>query len=262
MHIDRECPVCGVTYKAEVKRLEFGRQTTCSRPCSYRLRAGKIENSVTLKCGTCGDEFKRAVSHVKGKHGANFCSSSCHYLGRSIGATLRVVTSPYKVSEEGRAAWVKGAQKTRQLRIERGNYKHTDATKAKLSEKTAAAISSGRIRRTSKVEDVVAEELDQLGIHYVRQHAIRAKDGTFSCVFDFLIGESVALEVQGTYWHADPRFFPDGPTHPIQKRNAAKWAGKLVEAASRNIRVIEVWEYDIKKNPAQAVRQALDGALT
>jgi hypothetical protein len=113
----------------------------------------------------------------------------------------------------------------------------------------------------SKVEDVVAAELDAIGIGYVRQHAIRAANGTYSCVFDFLINDTTALEVQGTYWHADPRFFPEGPTHPIQKRNAIKWANKLAEASVRNIRVIEVWEYDIKINPAESVRKALDGLV-
>jgi hypothetical protein len=261
MKINRQCPACGITYEAEAKRLKFGRQTTCSRDCSYRLRTSKRENRITLSCRTCGNEFQRTASHVKGKHGSNFCSRACHYAGRSQGTTLRIVTSPYNVTEKGRLAWFEGAKKTRELRIARNNYKHSDATKAKLSEKTSLALASGKIRGVSKVEDLVAAELDRIGVKHVRQFAIRSNNGTFAFVFDFLIGDDIALEVQGTYWHADPRFFPDGPTHEIQKRNAFKWARKLAECASRNIRVIEVWEYDIKKDIRKAIAEALNGLI-
>src|SRR5699024_11048223 len=34
-HVNRECPVCAVSYEADPVRLRHGRQTTCSRACSY-----------------------------------------------------------------------------------------------------------------------------------------------------------------------------------------------------------------------------------
>ncbi len=37
---EQRCPVCGATYLAEPARLRHGRQSTCSRACSYKLRAG------------------------------------------------------------------------------------------------------------------------------------------------------------------------------------------------------------------------------
>ena len=102
---ERVCPVCGVVYIANLTRLKHGRQTTCSRTCSYALRAGKLENSVALTCSTCGTEFKRAPSAIKSKHGGRFCSTACHYAGRSIGATKRVITKPYTISPEAYEAW-------------------------------------------------------------------------------------------------------------------------------------------------------------
>lgn len=37
--ISRTCPVCGTSYLADLQRLKHGRQSTCSRDCSYKLRA-------------------------------------------------------------------------------------------------------------------------------------------------------------------------------------------------------------------------------
>lgn len=35
----RTCPMCGINYFADLVRLKHGRQSTCSRACSYKLRA-------------------------------------------------------------------------------------------------------------------------------------------------------------------------------------------------------------------------------
>ena len=43
------CPVCNGPYEASVKRLSFGRQTTCSRQCSYRLRSQVLRVDLTGK---------------------------------------------------------------------------------------------------------------------------------------------------------------------------------------------------------------------
>lgn len=262
MKVKRDCPVCGVTYEAESTRLKFGRQTTCSRDCSYRLRAMDKEKQVQCVCGVCGEQFNKAPSQIKGKHGFDFCSRSCHYAGRSAGLSLRIVTKPYNISEEARAGWREGAKKTRETRMARDNYRHTEATRIKLSEQTAKAIADGRVPARSKLEDKVAVVLDDLGVEYIRQFPIRNANGTFSCVFDFFLVGGIALEVNGTFWHSDPRFFPNGPVHKVQKRNAIKWTGKLAQAASRNIRVVEVWEYDINKDATKAVSEALGLTIT
>lgn len=261
MKIERNCPICNVAYYAESTRLKFGRQTTCSRACSYILRGKNIQNNVALECATCGKKFNRAVSCVKGKHDSNFCSSACHYLGRSTGKSLRVVTKPYNVTEEGRAGWREGAKKTRKLRIERDNYRHTEATRAKLSKSNALAIAKGRVKTSSRIESVVAAELSAIGIDFTAQFPVRADNGRFAFVFDFLLADGRALEVNGTFWHSDPRFFPEGPIHEIQKRNAIKWANKLAESARLGIEVIQVWEHDINKCASNAVRNALGIAI-
>jgi len=258
MKIDRKCPVCSATYKADTTRLKHGRQTTCSKDCSYILRANNLKNSVELTCACCETKFTRAISQIKGKHGSQFCSTACHYKGRALGKSKRIVEKPYNVTDAGRAAWLKGAKKARETRIKRDNYGHTEASKAKLREASCRAISEGRINTTSKLEEKVIPVLDSMGVEYVAQSPVRGSDGRFVCVFDFFIPvHCVVIEVNGTFWHSDSRFYPEGPVHAIQKHNSIRWERKLAEIDRLGYTLIELWEEDIKQRGEEYIRESL-----
>jgi len=47
--IQRICPVCDTPYPANETRLRFGRETTCSRNCSYDRRSNKLKKDLTGK---------------------------------------------------------------------------------------------------------------------------------------------------------------------------------------------------------------------
>lgn len=89
---------------ADPKRLKFGRQTTCSRKCSYDLRALVISKSTTLPCAVCETPVTKCfgTSQGVGKAGVPFCFPACHYKGRSLGLVHRIVTTPYSIPQEVR----------------------------------------------------------------------------------------------------------------------------------------------------------------
>ncbi len=60
----------------------------------------------TFSCPTCGKSFTRHQSLLRSKHGSVFCSRACHYEGRSLGLTKRVVTKPYTYTPKGKAAMI------------------------------------------------------------------------------------------------------------------------------------------------------------
>lgn len=64
----RECPICKINYDADEKRLKHGRQTTCTRRCSYKFRAQKIRKPIAIKECACGNLFQS-----KNK----FCNPKC-----------------------------------------------------------------------------------------------------------------------------------------------------------------------------------------
>lgn len=95
----RECPVCGKAYEADPKRLKWGRQTTCSRECSYRLRATKTSASTAFTCPICGKEFQRSPAQLEKVHrGQPACSRPCAYKARALWGPpkqYQLVAAPY-----------------------------------------------------------------------------------------------------------------------------------------------------------------------
>jgi G:T-mismatch repair DNA endonuclease (very short patch repair protein) len=253
------CPVCNVLYDADANRLKYGRQTTCSRQCSYKLRANKLKNNVMLTCAMCNTQFTRCVSKIKG--GMSFCSDDCHYKAASAKILKRIVLKKYNITDAGRLGWAEGAKKTRQTRLMRNNYKHSESTKIAMSLRMANNIESGKISRSSKLENIVAGVLDNIGIAYRKQVVQRAENGTFAFVFDFMIGDNIAIEVNGTFWHADPRFYSSEKLHKIQIHNTQKWIKKINDAKIKGIKIIEIWEYDIEQDAHSAVMNALNAHL-
>jgi G:T-mismatch repair DNA endonuclease (very short patch repair protein) len=253
--VERECPACGDLYEADPGRLRFGRQTTCSRDCSYRLRGLQKEKRSTLVCPVCEAEFARTPRQIKAKHGASFCSPACQYAGRTLGITARVVTKPYVLvappqSAESRARAVA-------TRRTRDNYECTDEMRARRSEATTRAMAEGRISAVSKLEDVAAKALDLHGVAYRRQVGIRGAGGRYVACVDFLLDDGRALEVNGSYWHTDPRVYPDGPRFPSQRRSAEQWTRKVSALESLGIPLVVVWELELRDDPAEAIRVAL-----
>ncbi len=176
--VERECPVCRVTYTADATRLRHGRETTCSRECSYALRAQQLERRVEGICATCGQEFTRQPSHVKGKHGSQFCSPECHYAGRSLGLTKRIVTQPYRYS---------------------------DASIAVLSQAAAHAYATGATLPHPETELAARDLLARHGIAFVHQHVVTLPTGRAIVLDFFLPGRDLAIEVDAPDLHRKSR---------------------------------------------------------
>lgn len=166
--VDRNCPVCGTTYSADRTRLSWGRETTCSRACSYRLRGQEKERRVEGVCATCRQQFSRPPSHVKGKHGSNFCSPGCHYAGRRLGLTKRVVTHPYR---------------------------YTDDTIARLSQAAARAYATGSTLPYPETELAARDLLARHGVPHVHQQVITLPNGRAVVADFFLPNRATVIEV-------------------------------------------------------------------
>jgi len=286
--IERECPVCLRTYGADLQRLKHGRQTTCSRACSYSLRGQNKVTSVTESCGVCGNPVTQPPSkRLRTKCSTPFCSRDCHYRARSMGLVDRVLTKPMNIPQHTRLAQADRMRSVNAVRKAAGLYGQVRScqvkptgtvavrrprgwpkgtcppeVRAKISLGVAKAIAEGRIPRVSKLELEVGDVLRRLGIATLPQYAIHDDRGRFAAVVDYFLPDfGVALEVNGTFWHSDPRAYPNGPEKPSQERTATQYARKEVLLRQRGIPLVEVWEIDFKANPELAVRSALSAWL-
>lgn len=108
---------------------------------------------------------------------------------------------------------------------------------------------------TSKLEQDFAKDfLDKLDVDYEWQK--EAKDiGRF---YDYAIypknGGIILVEIDGSYYHADPRVVDEGKLTPMQKRNKRVDEYKNNWALMHGIPIIRIWEKDIRENPAEVMK--------
>lgn len=105
-------------------------------------------------------------------------------------------------------------------------------------------------RRMNKLEKMVADELNKVGILYHFQYFI-TENGICKS-YDFKIKDKpLILEVDGDFWHGNP----NTKTHHIHV-NKTVINDRLKEeiALKRGIKVIRLWESDIKKDPSIVIR--------
>jgi len=112
---------------------------------------------------------------------------------------------------------------------------------------------------TSKLEQNFARDfLDRLGLDYVWQY--EAKDiGRF---YDFCVytnaGSPVLLEIDGDYYHSNPKKIDESNLSPMQKKNKRVDEQKNNWAYTHCIPLIRIWEDDIRNHPSDVMKMLKD----
>jgi len=98
--------------------------------------------------------------------------------------------------------------------------------------------------RISKIEDTIASILSINNINFARQKYIN------NCKWnvDFLLENNKVIEVYGDYWHANPKMCNYEKLHTSQKNNLLKDIVRNQWLKENGYQILEIWEYDIKKN--------------
>lgn len=239
--IKRECPACGKVYDADPTRLKFGRQTSCSRACSYQLRAAALKNGEKHQCGGCGKDVYRSPAQLKGRHGLVFCSAKCGYSNRK-----RVVNKPYVRTAV--VDYVAAAKKTWETR--RRNAKpYPEAAREKARARAIQRLQNGR--GVSAFEKKAAEVFRSIGFDVRTSVPVRSAIGTFAHVFDIVLPRRrIVIECHGSYFHGGRWTWLD-PDH-TQAKNLAYEERKLATARRLGLDLRILWEHEFKKDPTGA----------
>lgn len=131
---------------------------------------------------------------------------------------------------------------------------------------------------TSKLEaDFAREFLDKLGLKYIYEY--EAKD--IKRFYDFAILQyqdvpyimeekhgiecvkqdnqnvyiSFCVEIDGGYYHSDPRVVNEKKLNPMQKHNKFVDFLKDKWCETHGIPLLRIWEYDIRKNPKKVFEE-------
>jgi len=120
-------------------------------------------------------------------------------------------------------------------------------TKKKMSISRCKYLSekSGTFSNTLPERILKAQLLSNMILFSSQKH-IKGQSKNF--VVDFFIAPNIVIEVDGDYYHCNPRIYPDGPKYNIQKNHIITDAIKDKELFEKGYIVLRFWEYDIKNN--------------
>ncbi len=134
--------------------------------------------------------------------------------------------------------------------------KHSEETKNKLRLNTLRLIESGRfINQNTLPCRLFQKLLVKLNINFIREKVVSYWS------FDFYIPDKeLYIEVDGDYFHSNPKIYPSGPKTSTQKRNATRDIKKNLFCKSNNMSLIRFWESEIIGD-IECVQQKLLNAL-
>ena len=118
--------------------------------------------------------------------------------------------------------------------------------KKRLYSKKTPKISDG-----SKLETYFRVNiLEYLGVEYIQQFKLSA----IGRYYDFYLPEhNILIEVDGDYWHADPKIYEKKDLNAIQKRNIRVDEQKNKYALMYGYVLLRFWEGDIYKNKKKVI---------
>lgn len=265
-----QCQQCGIdiqTVPALINRKRF-----CSKECQAKYQS--VYRRLNYTCTICNSVFQ---SPGDGSGARKYCSIECANVARGIASANRdsretrpceICQKPMRVFPSrhtrycsracgniGKGITTKGKIRTSQI-VQCGEcgkdikrYKSREGYNQKFCNrecyakwdskyKTSIEWLSKGSKKSSKIEDIVADFLDMWGVSYERQYALK------HYVIDFKVGTAI-VEVQGCYWHACPVCFPE--PNPRHKDRRARDKALATYCRNRGIPLYQIWEHDIRK---------------
>jgi len=130
-------------------------------------------------------------------------------------------------------------------------HKHSQATKDAQSKRNLKYIKEGRFKQTkTKPHMAMCDICDALSINYEEEKIM----GHWS--FDiYLIDFNIFIEVDGDYFHTNPKRYPNGPISKTQKINHSRDKKKNKFCTENNLYLKRFWEDDILNNKDWVIQE-------
>lgn len=105
-------------------------------------------------------------------------------------------------------------------------------------------LENGSISKTnSECQQIVNNLLDELNIKYINEYNCK-----YYAIDNYLVDYNLMIEVMGTYWHSDPRFYNE-INYEMQNNQISQDKRKNTYIKNNhNINILYLWEEDVINN--------------
>lgn len=224
--------------RCPISNLETGYKITGKGICISTFIRGKVSKEHCPKFKAACEKF----SQERMGSGNPMFSKTAWNKGLNIGhPTIALMAEKRRgriTSEESKLKQSESAKK-RKVHGHTGK-KHSPENIQKFRENTAKMYHDKKYNRVTSIEIKVREFLQEIGIEFIEQYHFKYYS------LDFVLEkQKVCIECQGTYFHVDPRIYPNGPVSKVQKRNFWRDNAKKKYLTNKGWTFIELWETEI-----------------
>lgn len=114
--------------------------------------------------------------------------------------------------------------------------------------KNAVPLKHPYSNKQTTPEKKVEEILKEFKIPYEEEVILKRKDPRLFYRIDFVLGNKIAVEVHGDYWHGNPEVFKEEELNETQLNNKKRDIDKMKLMKKEYPEVMVIWEGDLKKN--------------
>lgn len=159
-----------------------------------------------------------------------------------------------KHSEESKLKQSESAKK----RLIHGHtgYKHSEENKNKARIRTLEMIKNGVFKQTkTKPHLKLIDILKSLELKYEEEKRVKCWS------FDIYLSQyDIYIEVDGDYYHSNPKIYPYGPKTSTQKVNWYRDIKKNQFCIENNLKLVRFWECDIINHP-EMIKEKIEWLL-
>jgi very-short-patch-repair endonuclease/Zn ribbon nucleic-acid-binding protein len=97
--------------------------------------------------------------------------------------------------------------------------------------------------KINKLEETISGKLRELGLNFNYSIILNGYQFDFGCA-----EHRILLEVQGDYWHGNPKIYKKRELNSTQKKNSQRDKEKIKFVKKHQMKLYHIWESDIKSN--------------
>lgn len=200
---------------------EFESKSPKRKYCSNNCRI--YNPNIIINCKYCRKQiFKRRTGNQE------YCSLTCKNKDRAITPIIR------KCLNCGKEIKVYPYQ----IKRNKGKY-------------CSAKCQFQHCQSGTDIELIVKEYLDKYNIEYIFQYDL---DGLYYPDF-YLPKENIILEVQGDYWHGNPKIYTNNMLDERQRKHKIRDRKKFGYYKHKHLKYYELWGADIKSDINNTMKQ-------
>lgn len=236
--IQKVCLICNKNY--DCKPSEADTSVTCSHKCQHQWQSQYLR-------GKKANNYKHNITDIMRIHNCDWCNKEFDLI------------HPYKIKlkEQGKSLF---CSKDCYREWYAKSWSQQDEWKNESRIRTIQMIAEGKFPQTETAPHLkVNKILDELDINYVNEY-----DCKYVIVDIFLPDHNLMIEVNGSYWHCDPRTY--------EKINYKTQLDRIIADKRKNtyiksqygIDILYLWESDIQTTPdlcKELIKSYVEGNL-